>query len=77
MTEVRRTSNEEILHKHLLLPDQPSVPGKCIKCKTSPRRDEHFREGMKTFSTNNIGKNLWSTYPCVSCGTSNHSVGKC
>jgi len=33
IVEVRRTSNEEIIHKQLVL---PFVPGKCIKYKASP-----------------------------------------
>jgi hypothetical protein len=77
MVEVRRTSNEEVLHKQLVLPEQPSIPGKGIKCKTSPGRDEHSKEGMKTFPTSKTGMNLWSTYPCVLYGTNNHNMVKC
>jgi hypothetical protein len=73
-TEVGRTSNEEVLHKKLVL---PSIPGKGNKCKTSPGRDVHSKEGMKTFPTSKTGMNLWSMYPCASYGTSNHSMVKC
>jgi hypothetical protein len=74
MDEVRRNSNEEVLHKQLVL---PSIPGKGIKCKASPGRDEHSNEGMKTFPTSKTGMNLWSMYPCVFCGTNNHCMVKC
>jgi hypothetical protein len=37
----------------------------------------HSKEGMKTFPTSKIGMNLWSKYPCASCGTSNHNMEKC
>jgi hypothetical protein len=33
MDEVRRNSDEEVLHKKLVL---PSIPGKGNRCKTSP-----------------------------------------
>jgi len=41
-------------------------------CKASSGKDVHAkREGMKTFPTGE-----WSSYPCASCGTSNHDVEK-
>ena len=71
MDEVRRNSDEEVLYKQSIL---PSSPGKGNLCKTSPGRDVHSKEGMKTFPT---GKNfIWSTYPCASHGNSNHNMEK-
>jgi hypothetical protein len=72
MTEVRGTSDEEVLHKQLVL---PSILGKGSICKTSPGRDGHSEGRVKTFPTGKIG--IWSTYPCASCGTSNHNMVKC
>jgi hypothetical protein len=72
MTEVREISNEEVIHKQLVL---PSILGKGSICKTSPGRDGHFEGRVKTFPTGKIG--IWSTYPCVACGTSNHNMVKC
>jgi hypothetical protein len=54
-SEVRRTSNEEVLHKKLVL---PSITGKDNRCKTSPGRHVHFKEGMNTFHTSKNGMNL-------------------
>jgi hypothetical protein len=61
MNGVRRTSDEEVLHKNFFL---PSNLGKGNLCKTSPGRDVHSKEGVKTFSTSKIG--IWSTHPCAS-----------
>ena len=69
---MRETSNEEVLHKQLVL---PSILGKGSICKTSPGRDGHFEGRVKTFPTGKIG--IWSTYPCDTCGMSNHNMVKC
>jgi hypothetical protein len=74
MDKVRRTLDEEVLHSHLVL---PSIPGKGNKYKTSLERDVHSKEGVKTFPTSKIGINVWSKYPCASCGTGNHNMVKC
>jgi hypothetical protein len=74
MSKARRTSYDEVLHKKL---DLPSIPGKGNRCKTSPERDVHSKEGMKTFPTSKIDKDIWSMYPCASYGTSNHNMEKC
>jgi len=71
MDEVRRNSNEEVLHNKLLL---PSILRKSIECKAYLGRDEHSNEGMKTFPTSKTGMNLWSMYPCVFYGACYHSV---
>jgi hypothetical protein len=73
MVEVGRNLNEEVLHEKLVL---PSSLGKGNRCKTYLGRDVHSKEGMKKFPTSKTGMNLWSTYPCASCGTSNHSMEK-
>jgi hypothetical protein len=41
----------QILHN----PEQPSSPGKGIKCKAYPRRGERSKEGMKIFPTCETG----------------------
>jgi hypothetical protein len=42
-------------------------------CKESLGKDVHSTgEGINTFPTYE-----WSSYPCASCGTSNHDVEKC
>jgi hypothetical protein len=70
VAEAKRTSDEEVLHKKLAL---PSSPEKSNMCKASSGKDVHATgEGMKTFPTGE-----WSSYPCASCGTSNHDVEKC
>jgi hypothetical protein len=70
MAKARKNSNEEVLHKQLVL---PSSPEKGNMCKTSPNKYVHATgERMKTFP---IGK--WSMYTCASCGISNHGVEKC
>jgi hypothetical protein len=69
MTEERKNSYEEVLHKQSVL---PSSPEKGNRSKRSPEKDAHSQEGMNKFPT---GK--WSTYPCDSCGTSNHDMEKC
>jgi len=74
MIEVRRNSNEKVLHKKLVL---PSIPGKVNKFHISSGRYVHSREGMKTFPTSKNGMNLWSTYPCDSFRNSNHNMVKC
>jgi len=80
-TEVRRNSHEEVLHKKLV---SPSNPRNGNLCKTCLGRDVHSKEGikkfttrMKKFPTGKIDMNVWSMYPCASCGTSNHNMVKC
>jgi hypothetical protein len=48
MVEEKRTSDEEVLHKQLVL---PSSPEKGNMCKTSPEKYVHSKEGMKMFPT--------------------------
>jgi hypothetical protein len=74
MVEARRNFDNEVLHKNL---DLPSNPGKGNICNTSPERDAHSKEGMKTFHTGKIENDIWYMYPCVSYGTNNHNMEKC
>jgi hypothetical protein len=64
--EVKKTSDDEVLHKKLYL---PSSLEKRNTCKTSLEKDVHSKEGMNMFPT---GK--WPMYPCASCGNSNHDM---
>jgi hypothetical protein len=74
MVEAMKTSDEEVLHKQLVL---PSSPGKGNICKTSLERDVHSKEGVKTFPNSKMDKNIWCMYPCASCGNSNHNMDTC